>query len=69
MSTSPIYDRSDPFHAMTSPACKHAKVKVVARDDEAEYVECSQCGEVFDSSEFHDMQIEESALGEEGPEE
>ncbi|MEO8727409.1 MAG: hypothetical protein ABI383_14950 [Acidobacteriaceae bacterium] len=67
MSTSPIYDRFN-SNAMTSPACKHAKVKVVARDDEAEYVECSQCGEVFDSSEFHDMQIEESALGAEAEE-
>lgn len=59
MITSPIYDSSK---VMTSPDCKHAKVKVVARDDEAEYVECSQCGEVFDSSEFHDMQIEETVL-------
>lgn len=39
--------------------CNHPKVKVVARDEDAEYVECSQCGEVFDSSEFRDMQIED----------
>ena len=40
--------------------CKHPKVKVVAREDDAEYVECTDCGEVFESSEFRDMQIEES---------
>jgi len=51
-----------PYHpsTMTSPECKHPKVKVVARDEDAEYVECSQCGEVFDSSEFRDMQIEDT---------
>lgn len=39
--------------------CKHPKVRVVAREDDAEYVECLDCGEVFDSNEFRDMQIEE----------
>jgi hypothetical protein len=48
---------------MAAPAvCKHPKVKIVARDEDAEYVECSVCGEVFDSSEFHDMLIEETKL-------
>lgn len=40
--------------------CKHPKVRVVAREDDAEYVECLDCGEVFDSDEFRDMQIEET---------
>jgi hypothetical protein len=39
--------------------CKHPKVRVVAREDDAEYVECLDCGEVFDSNEFRDMAIEE----------
>lgn len=39
--------------------CKHPKVRVVAREDDAEYVECLECGEVFDSNEFRDMAIEE----------
>jgi transcription initiation factor TFIIIB Brf1 subunit/transcription initiation factor TFIIB len=39
--------------------CKHSKVRVVAREEDAEYVECQDCGEVFDSAEFRDMQIEE----------
>jgi len=29
-------------------------------------VECLECGDVFDSEEFHDMAIEESAEKEEG---
>lgn len=40
-------------------ACKHPKVRVVAREEDAEYVECQDCGEVFDSTEFQDMAIEE----------
>ena len=38
--------------------CKHPKVRVVAREEEVEYVECQECGEVFDSDEFRDMAIE-----------
>ena len=43
----------------TSP-CTHPKVQVVSRDDDAEYVECLECGDVFDSEEFQDIAIEES---------
>jgi hypothetical protein len=42
----------------TTP-CTHPKVQVVSRDDDAEYVECLDCREVFESSEFQDMAIEE----------
>ena len=42
--------------------CKHLRVQIVSRDEDAEYVECKECGEVFDSSEFKDMAIEESAV-------
>jgi uncharacterized Zn finger protein len=40
-------------------ACKHPRVRVVSRDEDSEFVECLECGEVFDSSEFSDMEIEE----------
>ena len=40
--------------------CKHPRVQVVSRDEDAEYVECKECGEVFESSEFKDMALEES---------
>jgi len=47
-----------------TPACKHPRVRIVAREEDAEFVECLDCGEVFESSEFKDMDIEESKLGE-----
>jgi hypothetical protein len=40
--------------------CKHPRVQVVGRDEESEFVECKECGEVFESSEFKDMNIEEN---------
>jgi Zn ribbon nucleic-acid-binding protein len=40
--------------------CKHPKVRVVAREEDIEFVECQECGEVFDSDEFRDMAIEET---------
>ena len=59
------------FHPVQSPAmpneltkCKHPRVRVVAREEDAEFVECLECGEVFDSSEFKYMDIEESKLEE-----
>jgi len=39
--------------------CKHPQVQIVSRDEESEYVECKECGEVFESSELKDMAIEE----------
>jgi hypothetical protein len=39
--------------------CKHPQVQIVSRDEETEYVECQECGDVFESSEFRDMAIEE----------
>ncbi len=48
-----------PDHLMNT-VCKHPKVRVVAREDDVEFVECLDCGEVFDSNEFRDMAIEET---------
>jgi hypothetical protein len=45
--------------------CKHPRVRIVSRHDDAEFVECLECGEIFDSEEFHDMEIEENAEPEE----
>jgi hypothetical protein len=42
---------------MNTP-CSHPKVRIVSRDDDAEYVECEDCREVFESGEFRDMEIE-----------
>lgn len=46
---------------MASP-CKHPRVRVVSRQDDIEFVECVECGEVFDSDEFRDMEIEEKGI-------
>jgi Zn ribbon nucleic-acid-binding protein len=35
-------------------------VQIVSRDEDAEFVECVECGDVFESSELQDMNIEES---------
>jgi len=48
-----------PAQKVSSDQCKHPRVQVVSRDEDSEYVECKECGEVFESSEFRDMAIEE----------
>jgi hypothetical protein len=48
-------------------SCKHPNVRVVAREEDAEFVVCQTCGEVFDASEFADIlneaNEEDSAAG------
>jgi hypothetical protein len=39
--------------------CKHPRVRIVSRHEDTEFVECLECGEVFDSEEFRDMELEE----------
>jgi hypothetical protein len=45
--------------------CKHPQVQIVSRDEDAEYVECKECGDVFESSEFKDMALEETKASDE----
>jgi len=52
--TTPNYLQSN---AMDKP-CLHPRVQVVSRDEDAEFVECLECREIFESSEFRDMDIE-----------
>lgn len=47
-----------------SQPCRHPRVQIVARDEDSEFVECLECREVFESSEFKDMAIEDSATTE-----
>ena len=44
------------------PPCKHPRVQIVAREEDSEFVECKECGEIFESSEFKDMIIEDTKL-------
>ena len=45
--------------------CRHSRVQVVSRDEDAEFVECLDCREIFESSEFRDMDIESKISTEE----
>jgi hypothetical protein len=54
---------SHPQNAGKQP-CKHPRVQIVSRDEDAEFVECLECREVFESSELKDMSIEESTENE-----
>lgn len=45
--------------------CKHPRVQIVAREEDTEFVECLECREIFESSEFKDMAIEETKLSKE----
>lgn len=49
-----------PLNTEMEKMCRHTRVRVVAREEDAEFVECQECGDVFDSSEFKDMAIEEN---------
>ena len=69
-----MFDKSQKTDIMTdkdsmSSPCKHPRVRIVSRHEDTEYVECLECGEVFDSEEFQDMAIEEKATQEEEDEE
>jgi hypothetical protein len=48
-----------PQKKVSPEQCKHPRVQIVSRDEESEYVECQECGDVFESSELKDMAIEE----------
>ena len=45
--------------------CRHPRVQIVSRDEDAEFVECLECREIFESSEFKDMNIEQTELKDE----
>ena len=55
MSSKPFSHRQGP----NQQACKHPRVQIVSREEDAEFVECLECREIFESSEFQDMAIEE----------
>ena len=60
-----IRQPAQPAAKVSPEQCKHPRVQIVSRDEDAEYVECKECGEVFESSEFKDMALEEGKTPEE----
>lgn len=64
---SSLQPQRDTEQSVSSPMkqkCRHPRVQIVARAEDSEFVECLECREVFESSEFKDMAIEESASDE-----
>jgi hypothetical protein len=52
---------SKPFsQPQNQKPCKHPRVQIVSREEDAEFLECLECREVFEASELKDMSIEES---------
>jgi Zn ribbon nucleic-acid-binding protein len=37
---------------MPDPACKHLRTRLIAKDDDAQYVECLDCGEILEAGEL-----------------
>jgi hypothetical protein len=61
----PSQPSQSPQQKVSPELCKHPRVQIVSRDEESEYVECQECGDVFESSELKDMAIEEKKEPEE----
>jgi hypothetical protein len=55
---------NSPLSKSMNQPCRHPRVQIVSRDEDAEFVECLECREVFESSEFKDMDIEEQETDE-----
>lgn len=39
---------------MPDPACKHKRTQLIAKDDDAQYVECLDCGEILEAGELRE---------------
>jgi hypothetical protein len=37
---------------MVDPSCRHKRTQLIAKDDDAQYVECLDCGEILESGEI-----------------
>jgi hypothetical protein len=65
MSSTQPQTSSQPQQRRSMEQCKHLRVQIVAREEDSEFVECKECGAIFESSEFKDMTIEEQSSVEE----
>jgi hypothetical protein len=39
---------------MPDRVCKHERTRLIAKDDNSQYVECLECGEILDAGELKD---------------
>lgn len=45
---------------MPNSACQHKRTRLIAKDDDSQYIECLDCGEVLEVGELKDGGFEES---------
>lgn len=46
---------------MTKPACPHTHTQLIAKDNDVQYLECLDCGEVFEAAEMEKAERKEPA--------
>ena len=40
---------------MPDPTCKHERTHLIAKDDDSQYVECLDCGEILEAAEMKEL--------------
>ena len=45
----------------TIPACLHKRTRVIAKDNDAQYVECLDCGEILEAGEMEKIEKKDTA--------
>jgi hypothetical protein len=51
---------SDVVATMTKPNCPHKRTQLIAKDNDAQYVECLDCGEILESAEMEALEKKDS---------
>ena len=44
---------------MTKPPCPHQRTQLIAKDNDAQYVECLDCGEILEAAEMEKVEKKE----------
>jgi len=44
---------------MTTPACPHKRTQLIAKDKDAQYIECLDCGEILEAGEMEKSEKKE----------
>lgn len=44
---------------MADIACRHKRTQLIAKDDESQYLECLDCGEILEADELKDSKAKE----------
>ena len=40
-------------------ACDHTRIQIIARRDGVDYVECKDCGDIFEAEDLEPVKVEE----------